>query len=393
MKLIRRKQYESVLDELQDKDLIKVISGIRRCGKSTLLELQREKLKKKGANTLYYNFEDADTLEPNDWRILHKRIMSRCKPNQMNYIFLDEVQMITGFERLVDSLFVQKNTDVYVTGSNAFMLSSSLATLLSGRYFELNILPFSYSEYKECRTDATLSDYLHTGGMPGAVDLLSAGENLAIKYLNDVFNSVVLQDVITRNNIGNPLELFAIARFTFDTIGSPLSPNSISGSLKKESKSVDSRLVFKLLEALKDAFVLYESKRFDIKGKEQLRTISKFYLNDLGFRRMLIGKPKYTDIGHLLENIIYLELIRRGNAVWTGKYGETEIDFVAQNPKGITEYYQVAYTAKEAGTLQRELRPFEKIKDNFRKILLTTDEIEFNHNGIEQMNIEGWLLG
>ncbi|MGC4130641.1 MAG: ATP-binding protein [Bergeyella sp.] len=390
MKSIQRKQYTAVLDALQDKNLIKVVTGIRRCGKSTLLEMQREKLKKQGFHTLYYNFEDADTI--NDWNVLYKKIINGCKPDEMNYIFLDEVQMITDFERLVDSLFVQKNTDVYITGSNAFLLSSGLATLLSGRYFELNILPFSYSEYKECLPNATLNDYLHTGGMPGAVDLLSTGENFALKYLNDVYNSVVLQDVITRNNISNPQELFSVARFAFDTVGSPLSPNSISKSLKNENKKVDSRLVFRLIEAMKDAFVLYESKRFDIKGKEQLRTISKFYLIDLGFRRMLIGKPKYTDIGHLLENVVYFELLRRGNTVWTGKYGETEIDFVVQNQNGITEYYQVAHTAKEESTLHRELRPFEKMKDNYRKILLTTDEMEFNHNGIEQLNIEKWLL-
>lgn len=393
MKIIQRKQYTAVLDALKDKNLIKVVTGIRRCGKSVLLEIQREKLKKQGFHTLYYNFEDAENLEPNDWNVLYNKIISQCKPDEMNYIFLDEVQMITDFERLVDSLFVKKNTDVYITGSNAFLLSSGLATLLSGRFFELNILPFSYSEYKECLPDATLNDYLHTGGMPGAVDLLSSGENLALQYLNDVYNSVVLQDVITRNNIGNPLELFAVARFAFDSVGSPLSPNSISKMLKSENKSVDSRLVFKLLEALKDAFVLYESKRFDIKGKEQLRTISKFYLIDLGFRRMLIGKPKFSDIGHLLENIVYLELIRQGNKVWTGKYAENEIDFVVQNQKGVTEYYQVAYTAKEESTLQRELRPFEKLNDNYRKILLTTDELEFNNNGIEQLNIEKWLLG
>lgn len=390
METVQRKQYTVVLDALQDKNLIKVVTGVRRCGKSTLLEMQREKLKNQGFNTLYYNFEDTDTI--NDWKVLYKKIIDSCLPDEMNYIFLDEVQMITDFERLVDSLFVQKNTDVYITGSNAFLLSSGLATLLSGRYYELNILPFSYSEYKECLPNATLNDYLHTGGMPGAVDLLSTGENFALKYLNDVYNSVVLQDVITRNNIRNPQELFSVARFAFDTTGSPLSPNSISKSLKNENKSVDSRLVFKLLEALKDAFVLYESKRFDIKGKEQLRTISKFYLIDLGFRRMLIGKPKFIDIGHLLENAVYLELLRRGNTVWTGKYGENEIDFVVQNPGGVTEYYQVAYTTKEESTLQRELRPFEKMKDHYRKTLLTTDEMEFNHNGIEQLNIERWLL-
>jgi len=272
------------------------------------------------------------------------------------------------------------------------MLSSGLATLLSGRYFEINVLPFSYAEYKQYLPNATLNDYIHTGGMPGAMDMLSLGENYSLKYLNDVYNSVVLQDVITRSNITSPQELFAVTRFAFDSVGSPLSPNSISKFLKSDHKVVDSRLVFKLLEALKDAFVLYESKRFDIKGKEQLRTISKFYLVDLGFRRMLIGKPKTSDVGHLLENIVYFELLRRGYKVWTGKYNENEIDFVVQNEKGITEYYQVAYTAKEESTLQRELTPFKKLNDHYRKVLLTTDELEFDDEGIAILNVEKWLL-
>ncbi len=392
MNTVKREQYTNVLNALRDKKVIKVLTGIRRCGKSTLLEMQRDALQKQGSNTVYLNFEDADNVNLNDWQTLYKAIIKQCKAKEMNYVFLDEIQMIDSFERLVDALFVKKNTDVYITGSNAFLLSSGLATLLSGRYYEINVLPFSYLEYKTCLPNATLNDYLHTGGMPGAVDMLSIGENYMLKYLNDVYNSVVLQDVIARSNISNPQELFALTRFAFDTIGSPLSPNSISKALKTENKNVDSRLIYKLLEALKDAFVLYESNRFDIKGKEQLKTISKFYLVDLGFRRMLIGKPKFTDIGHLLENIVYLELARRGYKVWTGKYNENEIDFVAQNDKGITEYYQVAYTAKEESTLERELAPFKKLKDNYRKILLTTDEIEFNNEGVEQLNVEKWLL-
>lgn len=392
MKIVKRALYTTILNDLRDKKVIKVITGIRRCGKSTLLEMQRDDLKRQNANTIYYNFEEAENVYFNDWQVLHNEILSQCKSNEMNYIFLDEVQMIDGFERLVDSLFVKKKTDLYITGSNAFLLSSGLATLLSGRYFEINVLPFSFSEYKQSLPYATLNDYLQTGGMPGAVDMLSIGENYALKYLNDVFNSVVFQDVIIHSNITQPQELSAVTRFAFDTIGSPLSPNSISKFLKSENKSVDSRLVFKLLEALKDAFILYESKRFDIKGKEQLRTISKFYLVDLGFRRMLIGKPNTSDIGHLLENIVYLELLRRGNRVWTGKYNDKEIDFVTQNKNGVTEYYQVAYTAKEERTLERELMPFQKLNDNYRKVLLTTDELEFNNEGIELLNVERWLL-
>lgn len=392
MRYVKRERYTTVLHALRDKHVIKVITGIRRCGKSTLLEMQRDTLKKQGENTIYYNFEDADVLQLNDWQTLYRAIMEQCQSKRMNYVFLDEVQVINDFERLVDALFVKKNIDVYITGSNAFMLSSGLATLLSGRYFEINVLPFSFAEYKQYLPDATLNDYIHTGGMPGAMDMLSLGENYSLKYLNDVYNSVILQDVITRSNISNPQELFAVTRFAFDSVGSPLSPNSISKFLKSDQKAVDSRLVFKLLEALKDAFVLYESKRFDIKGKEQLRTISKFYLVDLGFRRMLIGKPKASDVGHLLENIVYFELLRRGYKVWTGKYNENEIDFVVQNEKGVTEYYQVAYTAKEESTLQRELAPFKKLNDHYRKVLLTTDDLEFDDEGIAILNVEKWLL-
>ncbi len=392
MKSIIREEYTVVLNALRDKNVIKVITGIRRCGKSTLLEMQHDTLKIQGANTIYYNFEDADNVVLSDWQALYKAITDQCKTEEMNYIFLDEVQMISGFERLVDALFVKKNTDVFITGSNAFLLSSGLATLLSGRYFEINVLPFSYKEYKQSLPDATFNDYMQMGGMPGAVDMLSIGENYALKYLNDIYNSVILQDVITRSNITNPQELFAVTRFAFDTIGSPLSPNSISKYLKNDNNYVDSRLVFKLIEALKDAFILYESKRYDIKGKEQLRTISKFYLVDLGFRRMLLGKPKTADAGHLLENIVYFELLRRGYKVWTGKYNSSEIDFVAQNETGAMEYFQVAYTAKEESTLQRELAAFNVLKDNYRKVLLTTDELEFNNDGIEILNVEKWLL-
>ncbi len=390
--LIKRLQYSTLLKNLCDKKVIKILTGIRRCGKSTLLEMHRDELHAENRNTIYYNFEDADNASFENWQELYNIIVKQCKTEEPNYIFLDEVQMIPNFERLVDALFVKKNTDIYITGSNAFLLSSGLATLLSGRYFEINILPFSFSEYKEYRPDAILNDYLHTGGMPGVVDLLSVTENMALKYLLDVYNSVILQDVITRNNISHPQELASVIRFAFDSVGSILSPHSISKSLKLDSTNIDSRLVFRFLEALKDSFVLYESKRFDIKGKEQLRTLSKFYLVDLGFRRALLGKFKYTDIGHLLENVIYLELLRRGNTVWTGKYNDQEIDFVVQNEEGVTEYFQVAYTVKEEATLQREITPLKKLNNNYRKTLLSTDEIEFNEEGIEHRNIEKWLL-
>lgn len=390
--LLQRREYSNVLRSLRDKNVIKVITGIRRCGKSTLLEMQRNVLQAEDKNTVYYNFEHAENTVFANWQELYKAILNQCKPDETNYIFLDEIQMIPDFERLVDALFVKKSTDIYITGSNAFMLSSGLATLLSGRYIEINVLPFSFSEYRELLPKATLNDYLHTGGMPGAIDLLSVGENISLQYLSDVYNSVILQDVITRNNISHPQELAAVIRFAFDSVGSMVSPNSISKSLKTENRNIDSRLIYKFLEALADSFVLYESKRFDIKGKEQLRTLSKFYLVDLGFRRALLGKYKSADIGHLLENVVYLELLRRGNKVWTGKYNDTEIDFVVQNEKGIVEYYQVAYTAKEESTLQRELKPLKKLNDNYRKILLTTDEIEFNDEGIQHFNIEKWLL-
>src|SRR5690554_415753 len=204
MRYVKRERYTTVLHALRDKHVIKVITGIRRCGKSTLLEMQRDTLKKQGENTIYYNFEDADVLQLNDWQALYRAIMEQCQSKRMNYVFLDEVQVINDFERLVDALFVKKNIDVYITGSNAFMLSSGLATLLSGRYFEINVLPFSFAEYKQYLPDATLNDYIHTGGMPGAMDMLSLGENYSLKYLNDVYNSVILQDVITRSNISNP---------------------------------------------------------------------------------------------------------------------------------------------------------------------------------------------
>jgi predicted AAA+ superfamily ATPase len=390
--MVKREYYEETLDALKDKHLIKVITGIRRCGKSTLLEMYRDKLKKEGNNTIYYNFEDAANIALQNWKVLHDEVMAQTISDKMNYVFLDEIQAVDEFEKMVDSLFVKKNIDLYITGSNAFILSSGLATLLSGRYFEINILPFSFKEYKQILPNSSLSNYLIQGGMPGALDLYLTSESLALKYLRDVYNSVVVQDIINHSKITNTQELFAVTRFAFDITGCFLSPNNVSNSLKQENKKVDSRLVFRLLEALKESFVLYESKRYDIKGKAQLQTISKFYLCDTGFRRMLIGKPTFADVGHLLENVVYLELLRRGYNVWTGKYGENEIDFVARNAGGVIEYYQVAYTVKETTTFDREMLPLKNIRDNYRKILLTTDDFEFDEDGIEQLNVEKWLL-
>ncbi|GHT15200.1 ATPase [Bacteroidia bacterium] len=389
---IRRIDYEATLKSLKNKHLIKVITGIRRCGKSTLMEMFRDDLKLAGENTIYYNFEDAENVQFSDWKALYDEIMKRYLPQKQNYIFLDEIQQISDFERLVDALYVKPNTDIYITGSNAFLLSSALATLLSGRYFEINILPFSYKEYKAIFSANSLSDYMNLGGMPGAMDLLLDNETLALKYLNDVYNSVILQDVINYNKITNTQELFAVTRFAFDIVGNLLSPNSIAKYLKCENKNTDSRLIFKLLEALKDAFVLYESKRFDIKGKEQLKTLSKFYLVDLGFRRMLLGKPQFKDIGFLLENIVYFELLRRGGKIWTGKNDHTEVDFVVQMPKGEIEYYQVAWSVSNADTYQREITPLKNIKDNYKKIILTADHLDLDENGINVLNVEKWLL-
>lgn len=401
--MIQRENYLSKLRTLRDKNLIKVLTGVRRCGKSTLLAMFRDELLSQGVEQSQiqtYNLEEADNLDLRNWKTLHDTIVNKMLPDKQNYIFLDEIQNVEEFERTIDSLYAKKNTDIYVTGSNAYFLSSDLATLLSGRQIEIKVLPFSFAEYIEASdtSNANYNDlfeqYLQNGGFPQSVDLFKDDENLAIEYLTGVFSTVVLKDVITRSEVPNDTEaLQNILRYVFDNVGSLVSPKKIADYMSNNYRTISSRTVERFLSAAIDSFILYDVNRFDIKGKELLQTQQKYYLVDTGLRRISLGRGAQFNTGRALENIIYLELLRRGYMVWVGKTkADKEIDFVARTKAGILEYYQVTETMRNEETRERELSALRNIDDNNRKYVLTLDPGSNNYEGIDQVNAIDWLL-
>ena len=398
MQPIERPQYLNQLIDLQGKDVIKVVTGIRRSGKSTLFQLFINHLLANGVdqNDIFsYNFEDF-ALQPylDNPLQLHEELIGAASAGRQIYVFLDEVQNIKQFERLVDSLHLRPNIDVYVTGSNAFLLSGELATLLTGRYIEIHVLPFSFKEYMEIRADKPFADlpfndYVNDGGFPG---MFALPEPLRKNYIRDIYSSILQKDILVRNAWRKADHFDRLVRFMLDSIGSPLSANKISNTFKTLGFQISNHTVETYLDAICESYMFYKVPRYNIKGKTILSTQEKYYTADLGLKATILGQPAHTNIGHNLENIVFLELMRRGCTVWTGKSDEHEIDFVVQTRNGETQYIQVAYTAKEESTLHRELLPLQKIKDNHRKILLTTDEFEFNNAGIEQLNVGRWLL-
>ena len=402
--LIRREKYLTTLRQLRDKNLIKVITGLRRVGKSTLLQLFQEELRGSGVpkkQIISYNFEDPAYRDRLDWGTLYEEINERLIDIEMNYVFLDEVQTIPSFERLVDGLFIKKNVDLYITGSNAFLLSGELATLLSGRYISINLLPLSLSEYKELYTDTASRDlfdsYIQASTLPEAASLAIDAPNLVNKYLLDIFDTVVNKDIKNRYEIRDMENFNRVTRFALDNVGNFVSSNSIAESLnaKKGSSStaISHKTIDKYLAYLTESFFLYKVDRYDIKGKKLLKTQDKYYATDLGFRRALVSGRADADLGHRLENIIYLELKRRNiGDIWVGKHDDLEVDFIVQNPAGEREYYQVAWTASITSTLGRELKPLESISDNFPKFLITTDPGDVTIDGIRRLNAIDWLL-
>ena len=405
-KLITRVHYTDLLDNFRGFDLIKVITGIRRSGKSTLLKMYADRLISEGVepSTIHgINFELPDETIPSDWQELFVHLKNSMVKGKTNYIFLDEVQNIRHFEKLIDGLYVLDDTDVYITGSNANMLSSDLATLLSGRYVEISILPVSFNEYlqlleidagsKHINRNSLLNDYMGETSFPQGVKLRQSNPGAQARYLQAIYNTVIEKDIVQRYKLRNTRAFSNVLKYIAGNIGSPVSPNNIAKALKTDGQQVDNKTVEAYLHYLTDSFVLYQVSRFDIKGKQQLATQEKYYLADVGLRNILLGKNNFQDIGHILENVVYLELLRRGNSIWTGKYGDSEVDFVTRSEHGEQAYYQVAYTAKEADTMQRELRPLRQIKDNYPKYLLTTDEYESEAEGITIINVAKWLLG
>lgn len=400
--MIIRQEYLNQLRLLKDQKVIKVITGIRRSGKSTLLELFRDDLKKQNiakGQIQFFNFEEEKNVDLRDWRKLHQTIEEKLVQNKMNYIFLDEIQKVDHFEELVNSLFVKKNVDLYITGSNAFLLSSELATLLTGRYISIHLLPFSFKEYTEMYPDETNYDrlfekYLNSSSFPEVVRLSKVNEELANNYLKDLYNTIVNKDIAKRYNIRNEIDFERTIKFVFDSIGSPLSARNIANTLKNESINVFHGTIVNYLQYLTKSYMIYPVNRYDIKGKKILITNDKYYVVDLGLRNLLLSDSPKSDIGHRLENVVYLELLRLNKGkIFVGKNEDSEVDFILQMSNGKRVYYQVAYQVNDRPeTLKRELAPFFKIKDNYPKILLTMDLIPEEFEGIKKINIVNWLL-
>ena len=397
--IIQRKEYLDKLIALKDKQLIKIVTGIRRCGKSTLLELYQEWLKKQGVSNeqiISINFENLDYEELTDYKKLYAYLKERMVEGKMNYIFLDEVHHVIDFPKVVDSLYIQKNVDMYITGSNAYMLSSEIATLISGRYVQIEMLPLSFKEYMESTGSMAdrgikFTEYLQRSSFPYALELKDQPNEIQ-DYLEGIYNTIVVKDIVNRKKISDTMMLRSLLRFVFDNIGNPLSSKKIADTMTSDGRKIDAKTVEKYLSALTESYIIYQAKRYNIKGKQHLKTLEKYYVVDIGLRFMLIGSQQ-TDMGRILENVVYLELLRRGYEVYVGKVDEYEVDFVAQNSKGTT-YFQVALTVRDEKTLDRELRVLEAVKDHYPKYLLTLDDDpEMQYNGIRRVNARDWLLG
>lgn len=397
--MIERKEYLDALRRWRDKQVIKVITGIRRCGKSTLMELFQEELRQDGVpeeRIIAINLEDYSHIALRDPMKLHAYIVEHADQTEKTYVFLDEIQNVADFPPMIDSLFLRKNLDLYLTGSNAYMLSGELATHLSGRYVTVDMLPLSFAEYVQWTGDQhdlsrKYREYLETSSFPYATEL--GGNRKAIEeYLSGIYHTVVLKDVIGRLKSADPMMLESILRFVYSSAGSPISTKKIADTLTSEGRKVDVRTVEKYLTAFLDSNIVYQAKRYDIRGKQHLKTLEKYYAVDIGLRYFLLGRS-HADTGHLLENVVYLELLRRGYQVFVGKWDELEVDFVAVHQEG-TLYVQVAATVRDENTLQRELRPLQRINDHYPKIILTLDDDpNADYAGIRRLNALEWLLG
>lgn len=395
--LVNRPVYLDWLNRWKDRDVIKVATGLRRCGKSSVLELFRRQLREGGvadSNILGINFESWDEEYPLDARELYRYIVQRLGSGT-NYVFLDEVQHVKEFERAVDALYVREDVDLYITGSNAFFLSGELATLLTGRYVELSMLPFSFAEYRSARGgEENLEDafnrYLTYGGMPFAARL-DDPQSIA-DYLGGVFNTVLVEDVARRHPRMDMRAFRDLSAFIADNVGNITSRKRLAAGLAQEGTKVSPATIGAYLDALMDNYLAFKAGRYDLKGREYLETLEKYYLGDLGFRFWLLGKEQ-GDLGRRLENAVYLELLRRYRTVCVGKVGTAEVDFIAMGQDG-PEYYQVAQTVLDEATRNREFAPLEAIADNYPKTVLTLDRVGVgDYRGIRHLNVIDWMLG
>lgn len=392
---IERTTYLQQLMQWRDKHVIKVITGIRRCGKSTLMMqfqqlLREEKVSEK--QIISVNLEDLAFENLKDYRELYRYITARIVSGKMNYIFLDEIQSVEMFQKAIDSLFLKENVDIYLTGSNAYLLSGEISTLLSGRYIEIEVLPFSMKEFQsttDTQGEQLYRDYIGSSSFPYTINL-SSGTDLR-QYLQGIYSTVILKDIMQRSRLQDSDILERVIHYLSDNIGNVTSLKSIADTLTSSGRKCSPHTIESCVNGLLGSFMFYSASRYDIHGKEHLRVGNKYYLVDIGLRNLLLGiRP--NDFGHILENIVYLELRRRGNQVFVGKVGKQEVDFVCLNGED-TAYYQVALTTREESTLQRELSPLESIKDHYPKYLLTLDtDPKSSHNGIQKLNVIDWLL-
>ena len=401
MQTVLRSQYLDVLKVLKDKNLIKVATGVRRCGKSTLMSQFQDVLRaeNEAVSIIAINIDMPDFrfLAEKSWKDVYDFIVEHLKNNVTNYVFIDEVQNVKEFEKLLEGLYVHPNIDLYVTGSNAFLLSSELATLLTGRAYEIHVLPFSFAEFirftgKSNNLDRAFAEYIGTGGFPEAVRLSADGNQFALDYMQMVFNNIFSNDISARRTIYSEESYLQVVNFLIDTIGSNVSATNIANTLKANKKPIDNKTVSKYIDSLVESYLFYRAKRYDIKGKQHLATQEKYYLVDLGFRNALLGKELQSDAGHLLENVIYLELKRRNYQIWIGKTNNLEVDFVVRNNEGFTQYIQVSQTVQNPDTLARELAPLNSISDHHEKLLITMDFDTGTYNGIKKINAIDWLM-
>lgn len=405
MKRINRENYLSILKNFKDQQIIKVITGIRRCGKSTLLKMFEDYLKENGVEEkqiISINFENADYEELQDRKRLYEYIKARLVIGKKTYVFLDEIQSVPEFEKTVDSLFINKDVDLYITGSNAYLLSSELATLLTGRYIEIKMLPLSFKEYMlafENKTDISrkFRDYLRYSSFPQAVELYKINPENINMFLDGIYNTVLFKDVMQRKGITDKNVLERVTKYLYDNIGNRTSMKSISDNIEGIEKNSSYNTISNYVDSLIDSYLVFKANRYDIKGKEFLKTQEKYYAVDIGLRYYMLGQGSGRDMGHILENVVYLELLRRGYEVYIGKYDDLEVDFVAKKPEN-TIYYQVALTTRGEGEednkiLNRELIPLKKINDNYPKYILTLDDdLDADFDGIKKINVLDWLL-
>lgn len=398
MEVIRQGYFQKLLG-WKDKKVIKVVTGIRRCGKSTLLKMFREYLLEQGIGEkqiISINFEDYEYEELCEPKALYQYIKARLQPGKKMYLFLDEIQNVKDFERVVDSFFIKDNIDIYMTGSNSYMLSGELATLLTGRYIQIEMLPFSFAEYvqmngKEEGIEAAYRRYIETSSFPFVSNIMSDSRQIQ-DYLRSIYDTIILKDIIARKKITDVMMLESVVRFLADNIGNPLSIKKISDTMTSNGRHINVRTVESYISAFMESYIIYQAKRYEVKGRQYLKTLEKYYMADIGLRRAMLGTSGQADTGHILENVIYLELLRRGCQVYVGKVDNLEVDFVAMDEEGI-RYIQVAVSVRDENTLKRELKPLQKIADNYPKCILTLDmDPPADYAGIRRMNALEYLL-